>query len=466
MRLKQITKLLFIFLFVFALSSCNDSISEYDISGLSGDSQISSFKIAALPYTAIDTVNYPSLSTTRFSIDQFSELIYNPDSLPYQTTLRKCAVTLSYAAGSIGKVELIYPKDSVVNWNSSDSVDFSTHLCPKFRITPLNGKEPREYTIKILVHKEDPDTLVWKENEPTGYPTSFNKQKTLLVNGTFYTFSGTDHKVYLSKADKPEKIETALSYGNNQAVSELDASALESITFFNNKFYAVDKNKQGYVGDIDGTSWSKDGISNNVTSIVGVIPTLEAATDLLLVITRDSLATTTDLKTLELKAKKDGDFPETGYSSLTHHDRSNLNNCVLTVTKFSALEGYVKTWSIKTTKYNEELQVASNQSNPVIPKPVIPKKDEDEVTTFLYDGYMYALTGNSFYKTVSYGYKWVTAPDKEKLDARIPKASGQSVIVDEKNYIWIFGGIPDSETNPIQKVWIGRINRLRTKLQV
>ncbi|GAB6120192.1 DUF6242 domain-containing protein [Dysgonomonas termitidis] len=458
MRLKQITKLSFIFLSVFALSSCNDSTSEYDTSELSGDSQISSFKIAALPYTAIDTVNYPSLSTTRFSIDQFNRLIYNPDSLPYQTTLRKCAVTLSYTAGSIGKVELIYPKDSVVDWNSTDSVDFSTYLYPKFRITPLNGKDPREYTIKILVHKEDPDTLIWKENVPTGYPASFDKQKTLLVNGTFYTFiARTDNKIYLSKANKPDNIEAALSYGDNQAVSgELDASALESITFFNNKFYAVDKNKQGYTAGIEGTSWSKDGISNNVTSIVGVVPTLNAATDLLLVITRDSLATTTDLKTLDTKTKIDGDFPATGYSSVTHNDRSNLNNCVLTVTKNISGLGYVKTWSIKITGDNS-LQVAFNQSNPVIPK-------KDGVTTFLYNGYMYALTGNSFYKTQSYGYKWITAPNKEKPDPRMPKASGQSVIVDEKNYIWVFGGVPDSGISPIQKVWIGRINKLRTKL--
>lgn len=458
MRLKQITKLLFIFLSVFALSSCNDSSSDYDTSGLSGDSQISSFKIAALPYTAIDTVNYPSLATTRFSIDQISRLIYNADSLPYRTTLRKCAVTLSYAAGSIGKVELVYPKDSVVDWNTTDSVDFSTYLYPKFRITPLNGKEPREYTIKILIHKEDPDTLIWKENVPTGYPASFDKQKTLLVNGTFYTFTArTDNKIYLSKANKPDNIEAALSYGDNQALSgELDASALESITFFNNKFYAVDKNKQGYTAGIEGISWSKDGISNNVTSIVGVIPTLDAATDLLLVVTGDQFATTSDLKTLEPKIKIDSDFPTTGYSSLTHNDRSNLNNCVLTVTKNISGLGYVKTWSIKTTSDNS-LQVTFNQSNPVIPK-------KDGIVTFLYDGYMYALTGNSFYKTVSYGYKWITAPNKEMLDTRIPKASGQSVIVDEKNYIWVFGGVPDSGISPIQKVWIGRINKLRTKL--
>ncbi|EGK00250.1 MULTISPECIES: DUF6242 domain-containing protein [Dysgonomonas] len=459
MRLKQITKLLFIFLSVFALSSCNDSSSEYDTSALSGDSQISSFKIAALPYTAIDTVNYPSLATTRFSIDQFSRLIYNADSLPYQTTLRKCAVTLSYAAGGIGKVELVYPKDSVVDWNTTDSVDFSTYLYPKFRITPYNGQDPREYTVKILVHKVDPDTLVWKEKVVTNYPASFNKQKTILIGDTvFYTFTtGSDNKVYLSKADKPEKAEDALSYGNKEAVSTLDASTLvlESITFFNNKFYAVDQNKQGYVADINGKSWSKEGISNNVTNIVGVIPTLDAATDLLLVVTGDQFATTTDLKTLVAKGTIDSDFPTTGYSSLTHNDRSNLNNCILAVTK-NISPGYVKTWSIKIASGNS-LQVASNQSNPVIPK-------KDGVVTFLYNGYMYALTGNSFYKTLSYGYKWTTAPNKEILDTRIPKASGQSVIVDDENYIWVFGGVPDSGTSPIQKVWIGRINKLRTKL--
>ena len=465
MRLKQITKLLFIFLSVFALSSCNDSTSDYDTSELSGDSQISSFKIAALPYTAIDTVNYPSLPTTKFAINQFSRLIYNPDSLPYQTTLRKCAVTISYAYGSIGKVELVYPKDSIVEWNSSDSIDFSTHLYPRFRITPLNGKDPREYTIKILVHKEDPDTLVWKEKTVTSYPTSFTKQKTLLVNGTFYTFtSGTDNKVYLSTAAKPAKAENTLAYENKGAVSVLDASTLilESITLFNNKLYAVDSNNQGYVGNINGTSWSKDGVSDKVINIVGVIPTLDSSTDFLLVVIKHTdgksyYAKTSDLKTLERRDEVGADFPVSGgYSSLTHNDRSNLNNCVLNVTKYISSLGYVKTWTIKTTA-DDELQITGNQSNPVVAK-------KDGVATFSYNGYMYALAGNSFYKTVSYGYKWTTAPNKERLDTKMPKASGQSVIVDSENYIWVFGGVPDSGSAPIQKVWIGRINKLRPKL--
>jgi hypothetical protein len=437
---------------------------------LSGDAQIYSFKIAAKPYTAIDTVNYPALLTTGFAINQFSKLIYNPDSLPYRTTLKKCAVTLGYASSGIGKVELIYPKDSIVDWNTSDSIDFSTYLYPKFRITPLNGKDPKEYTVKILVHQEDPDTLIWKEKTVTNYPASFNKQKTILVGDSiFYTFTtGADNKVYLSKAKKPERTETPLVYETKQAVSKLNASTLilESVTFFNGKFYAVDDSKQGYAADSDGIAWSDDGISGNLTNIAGALPTTDVTTDSLLVITEKEgkyyFAKTSDLKKLVFRTEEQYevsmDFPLSEYSSATNFDRNNLNNCILAITGGKNTSGFYNnlTWSIKTTSDNV-LQIARNQANNVFAA-------KSGISTFLYDKYLYALTGNKLYKTASYGYKWGAAPNKEILDAGIPEASGQSVITDSKNHIWIFGGIPDAGTAPIQKVWTGRINRLRPKL--
>ncbi|WP_029906858.1 DUF6242 domain-containing protein [Prevotella sp. 10(H)] len=459
MKLKPITKLLFVIISVFALSSCNSSDTEYTTGSLSGDAQIYSFKIDAKPFTAIDTINYPALAKTRFAIDQQGLLIYNPDSLPYRTVLRKCLATVAFPS-TISKFQLIYPKDSIVDWNATDSVDFSTYLYPKFSLSPQNGQEsPRIYTVKILIHQENPDTMVWRPKTTTGYPTTISNQKTLLVNNTFYTFITTGDNVYLYTADKPATQEGTLAY-TRQNVSGLNASKLnlESIIFFNDKFFAVNDGK-GYVADINGTNWSKKNDAVAVTNIIGVLPTTKAETDSLLIITNEAdgphFAKTRDMQTILVKGKVNEDFPLSGYSSVTNYDRNNLNNCILAVTGGASSANYAKTWSLKTTDKNI-LEVISNQSNPTFPK-------KAGISTFLYDGYMYALTGNQLYKTVSYGYKWIKAPSVEKVDLFMPVAHGQSVIVDSDNFIWVFGGIRDSGTNPVVEVWTGRLNKLKAK---
>ncbi len=458
MKLKQITKLLFAFLFVFALSSCNSDSTEFTSTSPSADAQIYSLKLSAKPYTKQDTLNYPVLAKTRFAIDQFRQLIYNPDSLPYKTELKKFAASIGFALGTPSSVQLIYPNDSVVTWNRTDSIDFSTPLYPKFRVTAANGTNSKEYTIDIRVHKIDPDTIVWQNVPTLQQPSTIGtRQKTLLNGNTFYTFSiDSDKKLYLYKATKSG------SYEPRKAITGLDASniILESITIFNGYFFGIDTAQKGYSSPLsDGLVWSAK--NNNVYNIVGILPTLNPTEDSLLVTTKVGgkyyLAKTVDMQTLKIQNEISDNFPAIGFSSVTNYDRTNTNKNILAITggkDFTNKESNL-TWSIQVTD-NNILRFIPNQSHSIF-------KAKSGIASFLYDGYLYALTGNKLYKTSSYGYKWTNVPSKEVLDSRIPKASNQSVIVDSDNYIWIFGGIPDSGTTPIVQVWKGRLNKLNTK---
>lgn len=455
MKLKQITKLLFAILIVYGLSSCNSDSTDYTATSASSDAQIYSFKISAKPYTKEDTINYPIMANTRFSIDQFKASIYNTDSLPYKTTLRNVYASVGFGSSSPSKLQVIYP-DSIVDWNGTDSLDFST--VPKIKVTAADGSASIEYSIDVRIHKVDPDTLTWSEIKTLEQASSIKKQKTLLIdNKTFYTFSiDTDNKLYLHSADK------ATAYKPRVAISGLDANKirLESITYFNNQFYAVDTDNKAYSADKNGLVWNKN--QDNIVNIVGILPATNSANDILLVIAKSAddlyLARTSDMNNLVYEKNPiNENFPTVDFTSATNYDRTNINSSILAVTGGKDQNNTISnlTWSVQLDD-NNAIRVISNQRHSVF-------AGTKGIVTFLYDSYLYALVNNQFYKSASYGSKWTTAPNKEVLDSKIPKASQQSVIVDEDNYIWIFGGIKDTGGASVQSVWRGRLNKLNPK---
>ncbi|MFV0537124.1 MAG: DUF6242 domain-containing protein [Dysgonomonas sp.] len=463
MKLKQITKLLFVVFSAVTLASCNDNSTTYVTEDASANAQIYSFSLAATltDLKGLDSLNLSKLPTTRFSIDQFRSLIYNSDSLPYKTRLTKYMATLTYE--SPYKIEILYPNDSVVTWSTTDSIDFS--LRPRIKVTPANGNDAdaRTYTVDIRIHKVDPDSLMWT-NMTSSFelPSAIKQQRTLLVGSVFHTFAIdiNDGKFYLYKINKSAM---SSSSWTKQSVTVIPATVkLESITSFNGVFYAVDADTKAY-SSTDGAVWQ---VSNsNISNILGVLPGKEAAKDSLLVVTKrlgkSVFAKTTDMQSLQIveKISYDSesnevpvDFPATtGFTSVTSYDRGNLNRNILAVTAANSSSNL--TWSVR--QGDGQLEVESNQKNTLF-------NPSEGLRTFLYDGYVYALTKDLLYKTSSFGSKWVAASTKEKF---IPgmSSSSQSIIVDSDNYIWIFGGIDTSIENfgsPVRQVWKGRINHL------
>lgn len=455
MKLKQVIRLLFLSIFtVTVLSSCN-SDNEYVVTGLSSDSQIYSFSVAAIAVTPIDSVNYPIMAKTRFSIDQLKTLIYNVDSLPYKTELKKFAATITYSSSTPSKLQLVYP-DSISDWNGSDSIDFS--LKPKIRVTSASGANPIEYTIDIRIHKIDPDTLTW--NKVGTQPSTVGKQKTLLKGDTFYTFTIDNGNFALYTASKSN----VSSWEKKTMVSTLPSTViLDNITLFNGTFYAVDADKKSY-SSTDGVTWNPR--KTAVYSILGVLPAETEAKDSLLVIVEDAnkyyFAKTLDMTTLSVVKNISYDplsnvvpqnFPATGFSSVTIYDRSNLNNNILALTGGKLFSGTQTNLGWTVHAGNNKLEIMPTQENFTFAANV-------GISTFWYDNYIYALTKNILYKTSSVGYKWAAASTKESLDSKMPKAYGQSIIVDDENYIWVFGGISDTGATPVKEIWKGRLNKL------
>lgn len=134
------------------------------------------------------------LDTVFFSIDLKSGVIFNADSLPKGTDVTKLVPSITFA-NTMTKADLVFFKDNetsatTVDYlkNPSDSIDFSSPV--SLEVTAQDGVNSFVYTIKVNVHKENPDTLVWDRFSTSSLPSRFDKpvvQKTIYHDDTAYS---------------------------------------------------------------------------------------------------------------------------------------------------------------------------------------------------------------------------------------------------------------------------------------
>lgn len=188
---KHILPIFYAVISVFMLTSClggdDDDIVYYD------DTAITAFSLGTLNVyhvtKAKDGVRDSTYKTTltgsnyRFSIDQVAHTIYNNDSLPYGTDAAHVLTTIS--TKNSGNVILnLYNKsgeDSLAYYSSTDSIDFTSPV--RIRIYNMMGTAYREYSAKINVHKEKPDTFQWKATSVEGLENVDGRRFVTLNNG-------------------------------------------------------------------------------------------------------------------------------------------------------------------------------------------------------------------------------------------------------------------------------------------
>lgn len=454
MSIKHITFLLSGFLFCTLFSSCNDNNTTTSYGSQSKDAQIYSFSITApAPISkdslkrAQDSIRFIQVNKARYAIDQVGSIIYNPDSLPFGTVLSKVKVEAKFnPTYGVAKVEVFTP-DSLngYTWNTTDSVDFSK-MPVRFRVTPPSGQGPKMYDINIRIHKIDPDTILW--NQMTALPQA-GKSKTLLNNNTFYTYLVGGGVVSLYTSPK-----SSIAW-QKQTLTDLPSTVKpESIFISNSVFYAIDEAGNSYSSS-DAKKWVKQNNGKNLVSILGVLPAADRKDDLLLIVFKEGtthyLGTSKNLTSVTVNNELLTDFPSSGVASYTNFStKASDRMLVLTGGLNSKGTALANTWLIKKGSAGLEM-------TPFVKKPLF--NAAAGMSNFVYDNLLYVLTENQFYTSAYWGEKWQKAPAKQKLDLKISKRSGQTVIVDGENNIWIFGGVSDKGVY-LKDVWKGRLNRL------
>ena len=144
--------------------------------------------------------------TIAFVIDQTKHLVYNTDSLPYNTNVKRVLVDVKADGG------ICYLKPDGEAASVEDTIDF-THPVT-FCVTSHDEQFRRNYVASINVHQVDPEKTTWQELEGTNLP-ALDKQKVFAKDDCLYVIGvapdGTYYTTSASSADYTNWTTTACS---------------------------------------------------------------------------------------------------------------------------------------------------------------------------------------------------------------------------------------------------------------
>ena len=436
---------------IFLLSSCldsNDDNVEYEYSA---DAQITSLGLSS----SQDSLKV--LPNVAFSINQVASapIIFNRDSLPYlfDVSMVKMNVTTNGASGI--KIHLTSP-DSTYIWNMTDSIKIK-HL-KHLEVFAANGVTTKMYTFKLNIHQQDPDTIFW-QNVSSNYITTPTDQTTVSNSENFFTYYTTNSSIGLSTSainDGETWTEQPLNgLPQNVVMKSIQNEIIEETE----KWYAIDTNENVYLSS-NGIEWAVQSTDYPVKSIFGKMPSLSTDInfkDSILVVVKDGdkykFAKTIDFSTVRVLNEIPSIFPVDNFTSTV------VNDSLVFTAKYLITTGGEDINGVK----NRQVWLLQEKENKIT---FISKRLNFNVTgssLFNYDDKVYILTPegdkNVFYTSINYGVFWEKASAKQSLPSDFSFRKNQSVRIDNKNNMWIFGGASSNESQLVD-IWKGRINKL------
>ena len=432
---------------ILTLSSCLDSNDdsnrvEYDYSS---DAQITALTVSSNK----DSLNV--LPSVQFSINQVASapIIFNKDSLPYlfKVQMVKMDVKTNGASG----IKLYLTNDSTYIWNKTDSVMINElrHL----EVFAANGVTTKMYTFKLNTHQQDPDTIYW-QNVKNNYIDIPTDQVTVSNETDFYTYYKTNSSVRLSTSSIADG-ET----WTDKPLSGLPANVvLKSIQIDtaneHEMWYALDVNGNVYLSE-NGIDWTEQTTNLPVTAVYGKMPSFD--TDSILAVVKDGdmykFAKTLDFSSMNVLNEIPSGFPIVDFTFTT------VNNPLIYTAKYLVATGGTDKEGLQ----NKKVWVLQEDESKI----TFTSKSLDFSVKgsrmFNYDNKIYILTSvedkNVFYTSSNYGLVWEKANSKQSLPAGFSNRENMSVNVDNKNNVWIFGGVSSNQSQLVE-IWKGRINKL------
>ena len=172
---------------VYGVTGCNEK-SE------TSDSFTSAFHVAVTAFSLNEDDDVMEhLDSVFFSIDLENGVIFNADSLPVGTKIDKLIPTITYSdyvteatitmeGGETREGEVDYLK------SPTDSIDFTGNVT--LHLYTTYGDHSKDYTIKVNVHQQEADSLIWGNSAISSLPSRMGDpidQKTIDFNGMAIT---------------------------------------------------------------------------------------------------------------------------------------------------------------------------------------------------------------------------------------------------------------------------------------
>ncbi len=157
-RMKQIKTIYFTLAALLLLASCK-SESNYEVT-LYNDATITSFSLGTVNRYINGVKKTYVGSLYDMKINALEHLIQNTDSLPIYTDAAHIVCSITTKNNGVILIKSL-TSDEYTLYNASDSIDFSKEGGRQFRIVASDGSGYTDYTVKVNVHKEDGDLMVW-----------------------------------------------------------------------------------------------------------------------------------------------------------------------------------------------------------------------------------------------------------------------------------------------------------------
>lgn len=245
-----------------SLMSCNKkddtptTSNDYDVYTTTS-TLVSAFSLKA------NTKIMAHLDSVKFTIDQDRGVIYNADSLPRGTRINALLVDLT-CASSVASKEFIIKNgqllgDTTITYNTSksDSIDFTGDVT--LRITSGDRLHVRDYKVKVNVHKQDVDTIMWNLSGRRDLPNvEYNliASKTVTQGEKFLCLVDDNGNYILGQSEDPHSGEwsrTELTLPFNPQVNSFVAT--------DNELFMLDFNGQLFKSDDMGAHWTDCGVA-------------------------------------------------------------------------------------------------------------------------------------------------------------------------------------------------------------
>lgn len=240
--MKRIKPLLFL-LAVIGLIVLNSCLSS-SVSSYSDDARVYSFSLKS------DSV--PAFAKATFTVNNTTDSIYNPDSLPFKTKMSRhfkaIPVISTYSTSAMFFNDTTY--------TSGDSIDFRWKH--KFKNYAANGTTYKVYDVDVRVHKVEPDSIAWEKRSYPAYGSTETEQKVVYCNDLVMLFLNDGNNVSMYTTTD------AKSWSGGSTISSLPSStSIQNMVVLNNVIYLIGDGQTIYSSS-DGTSWTKVPISSTL----------------------------------------------------------------------------------------------------------------------------------------------------------------------------------------------------------
>ena len=241
------------------LNSCNKDDKDNTIDTYSTSTQTTLIKAFGLQ---ADNLVLTSLDSVYFTVDYNNGLIYNADSLPVGTDITELKVkidffnTVSSAVFNIsGATE---QNDTSITYTSSMSTPLDFTGKTILTVTSYDKTQVKDYQVKVLVHKENPDSLKWNQSWRRDLPglTSGTKAFKVVRQDELYVAMAYDgNACYLMTANTP----SSTSWTSRQANVPFEPQ-VASLVATDNDLYMLDNAGKLWTST-DGMEWSDCGVT-------------------------------------------------------------------------------------------------------------------------------------------------------------------------------------------------------------